>query len=450
MSTWTDAPAPLLLRLMLTEQCNLRCRYCYADKRDVTMTPEVLDAAADLIARQQARGRRVSIELTGGEPLLAWDLLEGFVTRLRGMASGDDIPVMMITNGVLLNDRRNARLAKLGVALRLSMDGGRVEHMAHRRAAEEGLDYFDTLSANAAAAVDKGVNVTVNMVVSPGTVEHLVEGYFHLYDLTGRYVKISPAIGVPWGPTALDHLEERLGGLGRLLLRHRRRFAAPFFTGDIADDISHAAYVVGEAAANPGMLTLTIDPEGMMYRDEFEPRTRSLLAVGSLGPDTDIDALKTAGDSSMQLVYNRRLYPDVVLAGQKAAYDILRQHLGFWYADLISDAENRETSAASRPVPDHDALAALVAPLKPGRQRIAGYALETIVPGELPSLEFRGRGGNLRVALLLRQEAPNAYIHAGKWALVVKSEGEMRGMDPGAKQLLAALARLIAANDAKA
>ena len=446
MNTWTDPP--LLLRLMLTEQCNLRCRYCYADKRDVTMSPGVLKDAADLIRRETARGRRVSVELTGGEPLLAWDLLDEFVTRLRDMVFGGDIPVMTITNGVLLNDRRNARLAQLDVALRLSMDGGRVEHMAHRRAAEQGLDYFDTLSDNAAAAVARGVNVTVNMVVSPATVDHLVEGYFHLYDLTGRYVKISPAIGIPWSSTALDRLDERLGRLGRLLLRHRRRFAAPFFTGDIADDISHAAYVVGEAAANPGALTLTVDPEGVIYRDEFEPRTRSLLAVTTLGPDTDPAHLDTAGDSSMQLVYNRRLYPDDVLAGQKKAYGMLRQHLGFWYADLIAATDNRKKPEALREMPDRDALAALVAPLKPGRQRIAGYALEAIIPGELPALEFSGGGGTLRVALLLRQDAPNAYINAGKWALVVKSDGEMRGMPPGAGDLLKALARLIATNDA--
>jgi len=446
MNTWTDTP--LLLRLMLTEQCNLRCRYCYADKRDVWVSDEVLDNLAALIEREMHKGRRLSVELTGGEPLLQWERLEAFVQRLRSMEGGADLPVMIITNGVLMTSQRSARLAELDVALRLSMDGGRVEHMAHRRAVQPGEEYFPELMDHARQALEQGANVTVNMVVSPATVSRLVDSYMHLYDLTGRYVKISPAIGVPWSNGELDVLDERLGRLGRLLLRHGRRFATHAFCGDLADDLSHAAYVLGEAPANPGMVSLTIDPEGMLYRDEFEPRTRRLLALETLSPHTDPGGFDLPGEGSMQLVYNRRLYPDDVLQGQQRAYTILREHLGGWYASLSAlQQEHPPEQSAGRPALSEAELAALIAPLKPRRQRIAGYQLTAVTPGELPSFDFEGPAGSLRIALLPRADAPNAWATAGRFGLVVKSEGELRGMDAAAKQLIAAVAKLVAAND---
>ena len=64
------------LELHLTQRCNLRCDYCYAAERGgrPDLSPEVADAATDLLLSSPAPRRRLSF--WGGEPFLKPDLIE--------------------------------------------------------------------------------------------------------------------------------------------------------------------------------------------------------------------------------------------------------------------------------------------------------------------------------------------------------------------------------------
>lgn len=125
--TFAQGPRSLtavkLLRLSLTDRCNLRCVYCMPDDGVTFYDHADLLSADDLVA-VAAAAREAGVthfKLTGGEPTLRKDLVE-LVRRLKAL---DPIDLSMTTNGLRLGQRggqlahqlRDAGLDRLTVSL---------------------------------------------------------------------------------------------------------------------------------------------------------------------------------------------------------------------------------------------------------------------------------------------------------------------------------------------
>ncbi|MBS3949054.1 MAG: 4Fe-4S cluster-binding domain-containing protein, partial [Peptococcaceae bacterium] len=77
------------LRLSLTAECNLRCRYCLPEGRIVSHSKLTLADFAFIV--EVAAGLGISrVRLTGGEPLLVQGLAE-FVAEIRQYPGIQDI-----------------------------------------------------------------------------------------------------------------------------------------------------------------------------------------------------------------------------------------------------------------------------------------------------------------------------------------------------------------------
>ncbi|MGQ9495473.1 MAG: GTP 3',8-cyclase MoaA [Thermoanaerobaculaceae bacterium] len=110
-----------VLRVSLTDRCNLRCRYCMPAHgvpfipHDQLPTLEVLAQAVDFTVRHLGVTR---IKLTGGEPLVRKGAVAfvGMISRLPGVKE-----VSMTTNGTLLpafaSKLKQAGLARVNVSL---------------------------------------------------------------------------------------------------------------------------------------------------------------------------------------------------------------------------------------------------------------------------------------------------------------------------------------------
>jgi uncharacterized Fe-S cluster-containing radical SAM superfamily enzyme len=106
---------PILAQIVPIRRCNLSCTYCNEfDKVSDPVPTELLCARIDRLARFGT----LSVDLTGGEPLLHPDLDE-IVRRIRrhGMFAG------LLTNGYLLTPDRIRRLNRAGLdRLQISID----------------------------------------------------------------------------------------------------------------------------------------------------------------------------------------------------------------------------------------------------------------------------------------------------------------------------------------
>ncbi|KEY98191.1 molybdenum cofactor biosynthesis protein MoeA, partial [Sphingomonas sp. BHC-A] len=119
------------LRISVTDRCDLRCRYCMAERmtflpRDQILTLEEIALLADLFI---ARGVR-RIRLTGGEPLVRRDIID-LVRRIgRHVGAGLD-ELTLTTNGTRLAHHAQA-LADAGVRrVNVSLDSLDPERFAH-------------------------------------------------------------------------------------------------------------------------------------------------------------------------------------------------------------------------------------------------------------------------------------------------------------------------------
>jgi Fe-coproporphyrin III synthase len=147
------------LILHLLGKCNLTCFHCYMDGAPTRHERLALGDVLGAIEDCRTLGI-TSLSLTGGEPLLYPELRR----VLQAASAITGLATTLSTNATLLSDRYIDQIARLGVKLNVSVDGGPEFHDAFRR--ESGA--FVKTEQGIKSAVKAGISVTVIMTVSRG------------------------------------------------------------------------------------------------------------------------------------------------------------------------------------------------------------------------------------------------------------------------------------------
>lgn len=170
----------LYLILMPTEQCQLRCAYCYEDFEQGRMEEGVVRGIQGLMSRRAPELERLAVEWFGGEPLLAFDIVEevqAFAQKLTREHPSLRFQGSMTTNAMRLDPGRLARLVELGVRrFQISLDGPREIHDRFRTTAG-GQGTFERIWGNLLAArqVEGDFEIHLRLHVSRANVEGLAD-----------------------------------------------------------------------------------------------------------------------------------------------------------------------------------------------------------------------------------------------------------------------------------
>lgn len=118
--------SPTTLRLLITNGCNFSCTYCQIErnlpKRDNTrMDQETVNRALDLLRMCSPLEVEKTVIITGGEPLLAFDLLKYVVEKTSEKI--DKYRVVLFTNGSLITPERAEYFQQNHVLVLVSLDG---------------------------------------------------------------------------------------------------------------------------------------------------------------------------------------------------------------------------------------------------------------------------------------------------------------------------------------
>lgn len=99
------------LCLHIAHDCNLACRYCFAEEgeykgRRALMSAEVGKAALDFLVKNSGSRRNLEVDFFGGEPLMNFDVVKEIVAYGRSLEEPNHkkFRFTLTTNGVLLND----------------------------------------------------------------------------------------------------------------------------------------------------------------------------------------------------------------------------------------------------------------------------------------------------------------------------------------------------------
>ncbi|MCD7957333.1 MAG: thioether cross-link-forming SCIFF peptide maturase [Lachnospiraceae bacterium] len=118
------------LCLHIAHDCNLACRYCFAEEgeyhgRRALMSYEVGKKALDFLIVNSGSRRNLEVDFFGGEPLMNWQVVKDLVRygREQEKIHNKNFRFTMTTNGVLLNDEIMEFLNQEMANVVLSIDG---------------------------------------------------------------------------------------------------------------------------------------------------------------------------------------------------------------------------------------------------------------------------------------------------------------------------------------
>src|ERR1700722_17799480 len=122
---------------VVTLRCEHSCHYCQvsrqgAAKGEFDMTTATADAAMRLISA--SRAPHLPLEMQGGEPLLAFDMIKYIVPRAKALAlqRRKRIDLVVTTNLAIASDEMLQYLADEGVKISTSLDGPAFLHNHNR------------------------------------------------------------------------------------------------------------------------------------------------------------------------------------------------------------------------------------------------------------------------------------------------------------------------------
>lgn len=175
---FAESARTLVAWLHLTEDCNLRCSYCYLDATPAVMSPQVGDQAIDAIFRSAVRRRLSGVKLkyAGGEPTLVFPLIVRLHRRAARLAEEHAVKLdgVIISNGTLIGERMLEAMQALDLRLTISVDGLQTGHDCQRRFAD-GTGSFAAVSRTIERALSLGLAPDISITVTGRSLTGLPE-----------------------------------------------------------------------------------------------------------------------------------------------------------------------------------------------------------------------------------------------------------------------------------
>ena len=198
------------LCLHIAHDCNLACRYCFAEEgeyhgRRALMSYEVGKKALDFLIANSGSRRNLEVDFFGGEPLMNWQVVKDLVAYGREQEKLHDknFRFTVTTNGVLLNDEIQEFVNKEMDNVVISLDG-RKEINDKMRPFRNGKGSYDLIvpkfqklaeSRNQEKYYIRGTFTRNNLDFS--------NDILHFADLGFKQMSIEPVVGDESDPYAI-------------------------------------------------------------------------------------------------------------------------------------------------------------------------------------------------------------------------------------------------------
>lgn len=210
------------LTMTLTDQCNLRCRYCLHSSgrswirphRNKALSEEDARKALNYFAARCADSPFPSVSFYGGEPLLEFGLIRSLVTEARSCADWPKLRFVIDTNGTLLSEEIAEFVVSHEIHLQISLDGPAEIHDRYRRARSGAASHHAVLRGlGAVLSVDPGAAKRISFVatVAPPYDFLTIARYFDRFPPYERFGIPDPPV-VTMNPVDREGLD--LGSIG--------------------------------------------------------------------------------------------------------------------------------------------------------------------------------------------------------------------------------------------
>ena len=177
------------LCLVLSQDCNMRCIYCYENGGSFNKTRKIMDCSTIKkivdwwISKSPQEISLVRVEFYGGEPLLN---ISGFMYAIEYINEkmkqlNKKVRYFVITNGTLINGEILEVLKINKVTVTLSIDGDRESQNVNRRLLGN-QDSYDIVIQNLHRLLDLNVRVLARITMTQGNVKRLFNSVVSLWE----------------------------------------------------------------------------------------------------------------------------------------------------------------------------------------------------------------------------------------------------------------------------
>ncbi|MGF7143142.1 uncharacterized protein HNQ56_001564 [Anaerotaenia torta] len=278
------------LCLHIAHDCNLACRYCFAEEGEYRghrelMSYEVGKKALDFLIANSGSRRNLEVDFFGGEPLMNWQVVKDLVAYGREQESihNKKFRFTLTTNGVLLSDEVMEFANREMSNVVLSIDG-RKEVNDRMRPSRNGKGSYELILPRFQKLAES--RNQINYYVR-GTFTHnnldFSEDVKHLADLGFKQISVEPVVALPEESYAireedLPTLFEEYDRLAKLMLEYKKEGKDFNFFHFMIDLTGGPCVAKRLSGCGSGTEYLAVTPWGDLYPcHQFVGRTEFLM-----------------------------------------------------------------------------------------------------------------------------------------------------------------------------
>lgn len=287
---WHKKSVVKALCLHVAHDCNLRCKYCFADTGEFhghrsIMSFEVGKKAIDFVINNSGNRKNIEIDYFGGEPLMNFEVVKQITeyAKEQGKIHNKNFRFTITTNGILLNDEIKQYINENMSNVVLSLDGTKETNDRVRFRVDKSGSY------------DAIVPKFVDLANSRNQMDYYTRGTFtaynldfakdvlHLADLGFKQTSVEPVVAPYSEDYALreEHIPtvfEQYDILAKEYIKRRREGNGFNFFHFMVDLEQGPCVIKRLSGCGSGHEYLAVTPEGDIYPcHQFVGNTKFLM-----------------------------------------------------------------------------------------------------------------------------------------------------------------------------
>lgn len=169
-----------LLRILLTDVCNLNCAYCKVMSNIKSLTKQStskknIEKAIKIFFEGSSAGKPKIVHISGGEPTLCWEKIEYIVDLINKYKRENEKYFICIgTNATRLNEKKVNYIVQNNIKTIVSLDGRKNTHNILRKN-HAGMGTFNEVHKEIMMLKNAGADIGISMVIGKHNINSLSE-----------------------------------------------------------------------------------------------------------------------------------------------------------------------------------------------------------------------------------------------------------------------------------
>lgn len=304
INIWKDGLAQTLT-FIVTEDCNLRCSYCYITHKSSNkkMSFEVAKKFIDyVLSEEMIRPKGVILDFIGGEPLLEIKLIDQICDyfKLKSYLLNDewywDYRINITTNGINyaskdVQDFIKKNQGKLEIAI--TLDGTKEKHDMHR-IFPNGKGSYDEIIKNIELYKNQ-FQASTKVTFASKDLKHLKDSIIHLWELGISDVAANVVFEEVWQTGDDKIFEDQLIELAEYILENKLfdKYSCTLFDESIG--FPNSKEILETASCGAGKM-IAVGPDGLLYPcmryKGYSLNNKKEVVIGDVENGIDFDKIR--------------------------------------------------------------------------------------------------------------------------------------------------------------